>query len=376
MSEPKFSWELLAGHKNTIDMNDYEKGFEILSKRSVVSAFPYMTSDQFEPKAELFFKKIATQQVLRDHRDKYSGNMDVISKEDYINGWNYIQTEINRENPHRMDMKSITKADFEKYVLVTKYYEQYRFKLLPIVQMEYCMKNNFIWTWSKLNKYLECRDKIEGRTEYSNYEGRYVSEIEKNRKISWHHLFSDEQLDELKNLIIKYFRRGTQFVSFEQIFIEDANVRKEFGKIIYDVARQNGFEYDEEMDENADLAQFLPNIDRYMHKLCPQTFNVLKTIPDYWLLISKQELSEMAITFKYQVSPDLFIGTNYLKEKYLKMFLDQINSGNHDHELSREDKEAISVAIYTDVEQQSLNIDHVLGFSTSNPYLVWYTTHP
>jgi hypothetical protein len=72
--------------------------------------------------------------------------------------------------------------------------------------------------------------------------------------------------------------------------------------------------------------------------------------------------------------PETFVGTPYLKESMLKIFLREIHSGSYDHELNQQQKEAISEAIYADVEYQHLNLDNI--FSTGNPYLVLYNKHP
>jgi hypothetical protein len=58
----------------------------------------------------------------------------------------------------------------------------------------------------------------------------------------------------------------------------------------------------------------------------------------------------------------------------LKIFLNEINSDRHDHELTPQKKEAISEAIFRDVQGQNLNFDNI--FTNSNPYLVLYNTHP
>ena len=134
------------------------------------------------------------------------------------------------------------------------------------------------------------------------------------------------------------------------------------------------------MDKRKDIARFLGYINGYMSKLCPETFNVLKDIPYYWLLMSRKDLSTMANLFQYQKMPDLFVGTKYLKENMLNIFLKEINSDRRNddydvfHELSELQKEAISAAICSDVQNQDLNIDNV--FATGNPYLVLYNTHP
>jgi hypothetical protein len=236
------------------------------------------------------------------------------------------------------------------------------------------MINNFKWTWANLEKYLDEKNRREERTKNGNYEGRDESEIEKDRKLIWVHLFSNDQLEEFKKLLYKYFSYRGGLKNFDQIIIETEESRKEFGKIIYEVAQQHGFECDEEMDKSEAIARFLAYIDGYMSKLCPQTFNVLKDIPYYWLLMSKQDLAQMALIFQGQNIPNHFHGTSYLKEMMLKIFLKEINSDRHDHELSQRQKEAISEAIYMDVQHQNLDFDNI--FYTGNPYLVLYNTHP
>jgi hypothetical protein len=374
MSEPKFSWELLAGRNHSINASDYQAGFKKLCRSPFVSTFAYITMDQFEPRAELFFKELAKAEILRDPKDKYSGNVKVMSQENYNKGWDLIQTKINIEKPDQMDIEFITKADFEKYVLVTKYHEQYRFKLLPIIYIESCMEMNFKWTWSNLQKYLNDKNRREKRTKDDGRESRDESEIEKDRKLEWIHLFSDDQLHESKTLLYKWFPWGSRIRRHDDLIIENVEAREEFGKILYEVAQQHGFEYDHDLDKREDIKRFLSYINGYMSKLCPQTFSVLKDIPYYWLLMSKQDLSTMAFCFEDQNIPDRFHGTSHLKEMMLKIFLNEINSDRHDHELTPQKKEAISEAIYADVEYQHLNLDNV--FTNSNPYLVLYNTHP
>lgn len=373
MSEPKFSWELLAGRSHSINASDYQAGFKKLCRSPFVSTFAYITMDQFEPRAELFFKELAKAEILRDPKDKYSGNVKVMSQENYNKGWDLIQTKINIENPDQMDMEFITKSDFEKYVLVTPYSAQWRFKNLPFLYIEGCMINNFEWTWANLQKYLDDKNRREKRTITGNYEGRDESEIEKDRKLIWIHLFSDHQLEEFKKLLYQYFGYRHGLKNIEQIIIETEESRAEFGKILYEVAQQHGFEYDHDLDKREDIKRFLKNIDVYMRKLCPRTFDVLKHIPYYWLLMSKQDLSTMAL-FLQNERPETFVGTPYLKESMLKIFLREIHSGSCDHELIQRQKEAISEAIYADVEYQHLNLDNI--FSTGNPYLVLYNKHP
>ena len=187
-------------------------------------------------------------------------------------------------------------------------------------------------------------------------------------------LFSDYQLEEFKDLLHKYFSYGHGLKHPGQMIIETEESRSEFGKIIYEVAQQHGFEYDEEMDKRKDITRFLHYKAGYISKLCPQTFSVLKDIPYYWLLMSKQDLSTMAFCFEDQNIPDRFHGTSHLKEMILKIFLNEINSDRHDHELTPQKKEAISEAIFRDVQGQNLNFDNI--FTNSNPYLVLYNTHP
>jgi hypothetical protein len=249
-----------------------------------------------------------------------------------------------------------------------------RFRDLMLSHTEQCIINNFKWTWANLQKYLDEKNRREERTKNGNYECRDESEIEKDRKLIWVHLFSDHQLEEFKKLLYKYFRYSTGLKYWDQIIIETEESRAEFGKIIYEVAQQHGFEYDEEMDKREDVTQFLSNINGYMSILCRQTFSVLKDIPYYWLLMSKQDLSTMALLFVEQNIPRYFHGTNYLKEMILKIFLKEINSDRHDHELSQLQKDAISEAIFRDAQDQNLNFDNI--FSTGNPYLVLYNTHP
>jgi len=381
MSELKFSWELLAGRNHSINASDYQAGFKKLCRNPFDPTFAYITMDQFEPRAELFFKELAKAEILRDPKDKYSGNVNVMSQENYNKGWDLIQTKINIENPDQMDMEFITKSDFEKYVLVTKYHEQYRYKSLPFVHIEHCMSMNFAWTWSTLEKYLNDKNRIEQRTRYGAHNGRDESEIEKDMKLLWIHLFSDDQLEESKKLLYKWFSRGSRLRYYEDLIIENVEAREEFGKILYEVARQHGFEYDAEMDEIKNITRFLYYINGYMSKLCPQTFSVLKDIPYYWLLLSKADLSTMAFWFQDQNIPDSFHGTNHLKEMILKIFLNEINSDRHDHELTQKEKDGISEAILNDAAEQDLNFDHIiLNFgdinTKSNPYLVLYNTHP
>jgi hypothetical protein len=249
-----------------------------------------------------------------------------------------------------------------------------RFRYLALCHTEQCIINNFKWTWANIEKYLDEKNRREKRTKDGNYEGRDESEIEKDRKLIWVHLFSETQLEDFKNLIYKYFRYRHGLKHLDQIIIETEESRAKFGKIIYEVAHQHGFEYDEEMDKREDITRFLAYIDGYMSKLCPQTFSVLKDIPYYWLLMSKQDLAQMALIFQGQNIPNHFHGTSYLKEMMLKIFLKEINSDRHDHELSQRQKEAISEAIYLDVQYQNLIFDNI--FSTGNPYLVLYNTHP
>ena len=249
-----------------------------------------------------------------------------------------------------------------------------RFRKLALCSTEQCIINNFQWTWANLEKYLDEKNRREKRTKAGNYEARNESEIDKDRKLIWVHLFSDYQLEEFKDLLHKYFSYGHGLKHPGQMIIETEESRSEFGKIIYEVAQQHGFEYDEEMDKRKDITRFLHYKAGYISKLCPQTFSVLKDIPYYWLLMSKQDLSTMAFCFEDQNIPDRFHGTSHLKEMILKIFLNEINSDRHDHELTPQKKEAISEAIFRDVQGQNLNFDNI--FTNSNPYLVLYNTHP
>lgn len=243
-----------------------------------------------------------------------------------------------------------------------------KFRDLMVTHTEACIINNFKWTWANLQKYLDEKNRREKRTKEGNYEARDEFELEKDKKLIWVHLFSDHQLEEFKKLLNKYFRYGTSLKYWDQIIIETEESREEFGKIIYEVAQQHGFEYDQEIDK------FLNLINGYMSKLCPQTFSVLTQIPSYWSLLSYEDLSQLAYYFNFQELPYEFLGTREIKETILKIFLKEINSDRHDHELSQGQKDAISEAIFRDVQGQNLNFDNI--FTNSNPYLVLYNTHP
>lgn len=244
-----------------------------------------------------------------------------------------------------------------------------RFRDLTLSHTEACIMNNFKWTWANLRKYLDEKNRREERTKKGNYQAP-----EQDKELLWANLFSDHQLEEFKNLLYKYFSRRAGLKFWDEIIIETEASRKEFGKIIYEVAQQHGFGYDEEMDKRKDITRFLTYINGYMSVLCPETFNVLKDIPYYWLLMSKQDLAHMALIFQEQNIPDDFHGSPYLKEMTLKIYFKEINSDRHDHELSQRQKEAISQAIYMDVQSQNLDFDSL--FSAANPYLVLYKTHP
>ena len=249
-----------------------------------------------------------------------------------------------------------------------------RFRNLALCHTEECIRNNFKWTWANLEKYLDEKNRREERTKNGNYEACDESHLEKDRKLIWVHLFSDDQLEEFKNLIYKYFSYKHGLKYLDQIIIETEESRSEFGKILYEVAQKHCFQYNEEMDTRKDITRFLSYINGYMSKLCPQTFKVLKDIPYYWLLMSKEDLSTMAFVFENQNIPDHFHGTGYLKEMMLKIFLNEIKSDRHDHELTQQKKDAILEAILTDVQEQNLIFENI--FTNSNPYLVLYNTHP
>jgi hypothetical protein len=247
-----------------------------------------------------------------------------------------------------------------------KFYQLPEFRVLEILWCEETLENNLIDFWLNLKKYLEHRNSTEKRTKIENYDCRYTLQLETDRKLYWHHLFSDSQLQKLSAVVCRTFKEPLDIR--ENFIIKSPHVREELAKILHEVAQQNGFEYHQVLDD-------IHMVDDRIRKSCPKTSAIFKKYPHFWLSIPVEKSFEILSMLKAELRP-LKYGPikrpRYFEENMLKILHTEVTFKSDDEKLKKD----LETAIYTDVEQQHLNLDHVLGVSTGNPYIVLYNTHP
>lgn len=369
-----FSWELLSDGAETINLQQYEQGFNKLTKDE------YLTIDKFDPRAHFFFNNLATQ-YIEVERDQKKVKEKVMYRADYVNGWHYILGRMKDEYLGDADFQTIPKDKFEKYVYYALHYDKIGNVRFAVLQMEVCMQHDFLYTWENFEKQLEILNKKEGRTKVANYQCRNRFELDPNSKINWHHLFKDRELEKFEALLKRIFKKNNRFPHLEKMYLEsfvDQNLdaRKELGDIIYEAARRNGVDSHEDLDSNSKKFKiFSQNINGYMQKLCPRTHLALQPISYYYLLIPKDELSRLVLTYEYQPLPAFFDPNKHLKEDMLRVWNSAMNSNKHDDWITRDLKDKIKEEILQDTDIQRLNLDIVLS-STGNPYIVCFNTHP
>jgi hypothetical protein len=315
----QFCWNLLAGDAETIKRDQYEHGFHKLAKKKNENGQKYLEIEDFEPRAELFFKEIRS---LRVNNEQETIDRLFVFEEEYKRGWDLIQEKVQGKD-HEFD--SLQKAEYEKHILVTPYHLQMRFKKIHFLQIEALMEINFVWFWVQLQHYLEVRNKKERRTINGNYNCRGISELASNMQIFWHHLFSDAAFERLDTLIRENFRRGSfpSDIIIAKIYSSERReaVRQECEPILKAVAEEFSFNYDPELDRDDNFRKFVPKINRCMQAICPATQSLLHgKLEYYWLLLPKANLLEFmrsVMAFErstggsYPFTTDLLLGWDF-----------------------------------------------------------------
>jgi hypothetical protein len=121
---------------------------------------------------------------------------------------------------------------------------------------------------------------------------RSTPELEEHRKLFWHHLFSDDQLKKLSDVVNKTFTLPLRID--DEFIIRSPNIRQEIAKILHEVAEQNGFKHNQVLDN-------IHMVDDYIKKSGPRTFAVLKNYPQFWLYIPVEQSSKIMSIYKISI---------------------------------------------------------------------------